>query len=94
MAADDVYTVAGSASGAYGTSGDGGPATSALLDGPGGVAIGALGDLYIADQVNNRLQEVAAATGTQWGQSMTAGPRGSPGYNWTVPVRLPGRPLA
>ena len=30
------------------------------------------GDLYIPDSDNNRVQEVAAATGTHWGQSMTA----------------------
>ncbi len=72
MTAGDVYTIAGSAAGSYGTSGDGGAATSALLDGPSGVAVDAAGDLYIADQGNNRIQEIAAATGTQWGVSMTA----------------------
>jgi YD repeat-containing protein len=72
MTAGDVYTIAGSSSGTSGTSGDAGAATSALLDGPSGVAVDAAGDLYIADQVNNRIQEIAAATGTQWGISMTA----------------------
>ena len=37
------------------------------------MAIDAAGNLYIADTGNNRVQEVAAATGTQWGQAMTAG---------------------
>jgi RHS repeat-associated protein len=73
MTAGDVYTVAGSASGGYGYSGDGGPATSALLNGPAGVAVDGGGNLYIADFGNNRIQEVPAASGTQWGQSMTAG---------------------
>ena len=73
MTAGDIYTVAGSASGTAGSSGDGGPATSALLSSPTGVALDAAGDLYIADQANNRAQEVAATTHTQWGIAMTAG---------------------
>jgi YD repeat-containing protein len=72
MTANDMYTVAGSASGVAGSSGDGGPATSALLDSGQGMAVDSQGDLYIADTLNGRVQEVAAATGTQWGQSMTA----------------------
>jgi RHS repeat-associated protein len=75
MTANDIYTVAGnvSAAGSGGSSGDGGPATSALLNYVGGLAIDSAGDLYIADTSNNRIQEVPAASGTQWGQSMTAG---------------------
>src|ERR1019366_2396172 len=30
-------------------------------------------NLYIADAVNNRVQEMAGSTGTFWGQSMTSG---------------------
>jgi RHS repeat-associated protein len=74
MTAGDIYTVAGSASGSYGDSGDGAASTSALLDGPVGLAIPASGsDVYVADAGNNRVQEMAAETGTQWGQSMTTG---------------------
>jgi YD repeat-containing protein len=73
MTAGDVYTVAGSATGAAGYSGDGGPAASALLDSPEGVGLDAAGDLYIADSDNMRVQEVAKTSGTQWAQSMTAG---------------------
>jgi YD repeat-containing protein len=74
MTAGDIYTVAGSASGSYGDSGDGAASTSALLDGPVGLAIPSGGsDVYVADAGNNRIQEMAAETGTQWGQSMTAG---------------------
>jgi RHS repeat-associated protein len=72
MTAGDMYTVAGSAAGTSGLSGDGGAASSALLKSPGGVALGPGGDLFIADTGNNRVQEVAQAPGTQWGQSMTA----------------------
>ena len=73
MTANDVYTVAGSAIGTSGNSGDGGAATSATLANPGGITTDANGDLYVADYSNNQIREVAAATGTQWGQSMTAG---------------------
>src|SRR5580658_1103581 len=73
MTADDLYTVAGSATGASGDTGDGGAATSALLNTPTGVAFApGTSDLYIADYFNNRVQEVPAETGSQWGQSMTA----------------------
>jgi RHS repeat-associated protein len=72
MTANDVYTVAGSSSGSSGHSGDSGAATSALLSGPTSVSLDSTGDLYIADTDNYRVQEVAVATGTQWGQSMTA----------------------
>ena len=71
MTADDIYTVAGSSSGASGYSGDGGVATSAKLDGPTDITFDSAGDLYIADKQNNRIQEVPIASGTQWGQSMT-----------------------
>jgi len=56
-----ITTVAGN--GAFGYSGDGGPATSADLNEPGGVAVDAAGDLYIADTDNSRIRKVAATTG-------------------------------
>lgn len=75
MTANDIYTIAGNpaVAGTGGSSGDGGPATSAELNGPSGLGVDAAGDLYIGDTFNNRLQEVPVASGTQWGQSMTAG---------------------
>jgi RHS repeat-associated protein len=69
MTAADVYTITGG----YGTAGDGGPALDAQIIGAPSLAIDAAGDLYIADEQNNRIQEIANVTGTQWGQSMTAG---------------------
>ncbi|MES2702724.1 MAG: T9SS type A sorting domain-containing protein [Bacteroidota bacterium] len=56
-----ITTVAGNGSGGF--SGDGGPATSAQLNGPGGVAVDTLGNLYIADLQNQRIRKVTAATG-------------------------------
>ncbi len=71
MSAGDIYTVAGT--GKHGFSGDGGPATSAELDVPLGVTVGAAGNLVIADTGNDRIRVAAASTGTYYGQHMTAG---------------------
>jgi sugar lactone lactonase YvrE len=56
-----VRTVAGT--GAAGFSGDGGQATLARLDHPGGVAVDRAGDVYIADTYNDRVRRVDATTG-------------------------------
>ncbi|MFK0174102.1 RICIN domain-containing protein [Streptomyces sp. NPDC090306] len=53
-----ISTVAGT--GTDGFSGDGGPATSAQLNYPFGLAVDCVGALYIADYVNNRVRKVAA----------------------------------
>jgi sugar lactone lactonase YvrE len=71
MTAGDIYTVAGD--GTEGFSGDGGPATSAGLHGPDGVAVDGAGNLVIADTFNQRVRVVAGSTGTFYGQPMTAG---------------------
>ncbi|HEY1620069.1 MAG TPA: RHS repeat-associated core domain-containing protein [Streptosporangiaceae bacterium] len=73
LTANDLYVIAGSYDAGAGLSGDGGPAVSAQLHSPTSVAADAAGDVYIADSVNNRLQEVPYASGAQWGQSMTDG---------------------
>jgi RHS repeat-associated protein len=77
MTANDIYTVAGNVAYAgndtFEQVGDGGPATAAALGMPAGLATDAAGDLFIADTGNNRIQEVPAASGTQWSQSMTSG---------------------
>jgi uncharacterized protein (TIGR03437 family) len=59
--AGTITTVAGN--GAFGYSGDGGPATSAALGGPEGVAVSANGNLYIADSSNGRIRLVAPPAG-------------------------------
>ncbi len=56
-----ITTVAGN--GVAGFSGDGGSATAAKLNGPQGLAVDAIGNLYIDDAINNRLRKVTASTG-------------------------------
>jgi len=51
-----ITTIAGF--GTQGFSGDGGPATDEELDSPAGLAFDAAGNLYIADQRNNRIRRV------------------------------------
>jgi hypothetical protein len=57
VTAGDIYTVAGGTTAGF--AGDGGPATSAELNGPRAVAVNAAGDLMIADTGNSRIREVA-----------------------------------
>lgn len=45
--------------GMAGFSGDAGPATSAMLYGPQGLRVDASGNVFIADQLNNRIRKVA-----------------------------------
>ncbi|MGA8762337.1 MAG: hypothetical protein WB562_05555, partial [Candidatus Sulfotelmatobacter sp.] len=56
-----ISTVAGN--GSIGYSGDGGPATSAMLDLPSGIAFDSNGNLYIADSNNLVIREVNISTG-------------------------------
>jgi uncharacterized protein (TIGR03437 family) len=51
-----IVTVAGN--GVAGYSGDGGPATSAMLNSPEGLAADADGNVYIADTKNNRIRKL------------------------------------
>ena len=51
-----ITTVAGN--GTQGFSGDGGPATSAKLDTPTGVAVDASGNIFFADSSNHRIRKV------------------------------------
>ena len=60
-ATGDIVTFAGTGTAGY--SGDGGPASAALLDSPRGIAVDAAGDLFIADTNNDVIREVVKATG-------------------------------
>jgi sugar lactone lactonase YvrE len=51
-----ITTVAGSSN--VGFAGDGGPATSASLDRPTGMAVDSAGNIYIADHYNHRIRKV------------------------------------
>jgi sugar lactone lactonase YvrE len=68
-----ITTVAGN--GSPGSSGDGGPATSARLNSPRGIQVAANGDLYIGDRSNDKIRKVTAATGiiTTYAGTGTAG---------------------
>lgn len=57
MTTGDIYTVAGGRNTA-GFAGDGGPATSARIDGPSAVAVDSSGNLLISDQDNGRIREI------------------------------------
>jgi sugar lactone lactonase YvrE len=61
VATGAIATVAGNGIEAF--AGDNGPATSASIDSPNGLAMDAAGNLYIADTHNGRVREVSAATG-------------------------------
>ena len=73
MGAHGIYTIAGSATGTVGSSGDGHASTGALLDGPQNV-LWSGSNLYIADSLNNKVREIAGTAHMQWGNptSMTA----------------------
>jgi NHL repeat len=57
-AGGEITTIAGT--GMAGFSGDGGPATSAQLTDPAGVAVDRQGSVYIVDLSNNRVRKVSA----------------------------------
>ncbi len=56
-----ISTFAGT--GTAGSTGDGGPASSALLSAPRGIHVDAANNLYIADAANNKIRKVDLTTG-------------------------------
>lgn len=87
--AGNITTIAGT--GTQGFSGDGGPATSAELDSPQGLAVDAAGNLYIADTHNQRIRKISAATGiiTTVAGTGTAGYSGDSGPAISARLDLP-----
>jgi sugar lactone lactonase YvrE len=70
-----ITTIAGT--GTQGFSGDNGPATSAAIDSPTGLAVDSAGNLYLADTHNNRIRKIIVSTGT----ITTIAGNGSPGFS-------------
>jgi len=89
-----ITTVAGGGS----VLGDGGPATSAMFNGPVGVAVDATGNLYITDAGNQRIRKVNAAgyistiagTGGCCGFSGAGGPATAAMINSPYDIKLDG----
>jgi len=69
-----IGTLAGN--GAYKFAGDGGPSNSASLNYPGGVAVDASGNVYIADMDNNRVRKISSS-----GTISTVAGNGSYGFS-------------
>ncbi|WP_242929066.1 LamG-like jellyroll fold domain-containing protein [Pontibacter vulgaris] len=83
-----ITTVAGS--GIPGYSGDGGAATSAKLTIPRGVAVDAAGNLYIADQSDNRIRKVSTnGIITTVAGNGTSGYSGDGGAATSAQIRYP-----
>jgi trimeric autotransporter adhesin len=61
-AAGIITTVVGNGTPGFG--GDGGPATSAILNSPHGVALDSPGNFYISDDGNNRVRQVTTPAGS------------------------------
>ena len=72
-----ITTVAGN--GTSGVSGDNGPATSAQLNNPSGVAVHSVGNLYIADSYNQRVRKVSNGIITTVAGNGTSGNGGDNG---------------
>src|SRR6266699_65578 len=77
MTKGKIYTIAGN--GTFGYSGDGGPARSAEVGGPGGLAVDSSGNILVAaadgqaGDPGGHIRVIAAVSGTFYGQRMTAG---------------------
>ena len=89
VASGIITTVAGNGTAGY--SGDNGPATSAELNSPQGLAVDAAGNLYILDTKNNRIRKVAAVSGmiTTVAGNGTAGYTGDGGPATSAEVNAP-----
>jgi NHL repeat len=83
-----ITTVAGS--GTCGSSGDGGPATSATLSHTSGVASDGAGDLYISDTYNCRIRSVVGGTITTFAGTGFCSFSGDGGPATSAALYLPG----
>ena len=87
VSAGTITTIAGN--GGIGYSGDGGPAASATLFSPLGVAVDSAGNLYIADTNNARIRMVAGGTITTVAGIGTNGFSGDGGSATSASISLP-----
>jgi len=84
-----VITVVAGTEATEGYSGDGGPATSATLDTPTGVAVDTNGNIFIADSHNHRIREVSSGTITTIAGTGTAGFSGDGAAATAAQLALP-----
>jgi uncharacterized protein (TIGR03437 family) len=86
-----ISTVAGDGDGSFGgNSGDGGPATSAQLNTPSGIALDSSGNLFIAEWGNNRIRKVTpAGTISTVAGTGTAGSSGNGGQATSAQLSSP-----
>jgi trimeric autotransporter adhesin len=82
-----ITTIAGNGSPSY--SGDGGTATAAGLNYPTGVAVDTLGNVYVADQRNNRIREIGAGIITTAAGNGNVGNSGDGGPAITAALYYP-----
>lgn len=83
-----ISTVAGNGTAGY--SGDGAAATAAKINGPQGVAVDAVGNLYIADQTNNVIRMVnTTGTITTVAGNVTQGYSGDSGPATAATINQP-----
>jgi sugar lactone lactonase YvrE len=76
-----ISDVAGTGTAGY--SGDGGPATLAMLNGPRGLTFDANGNLWFADTANNVVREINLQPGLQYGVIATVVGQGPGGYGYS-----------
>jgi uncharacterized protein (TIGR03437 family) len=87
--AGTINTIAGNGGAAF--TGDGGPATSASLSSPQGVALDTAGNVYIGDTVNGRVRKVTPAgiISTYAGGALIGGNHGDGGLATNASLSLP-----
>jgi hypothetical protein len=93
-----ITTVVGTGTASY--SGDGGPATTATIHDPWGVAIDSTGNIYVSDTGNSSVRKVDASTGListvagvgthEYGVSGEGGPATSAGLSFQTGIAVDG----